>query len=544
MNILIKMFLFKSLKGNCLPLPSEKHSSSPDNIKTSRIVQPINVKFDENQVKLLTEWLDELNGDKLMIITDQNDLVIMTGGRNDQSQQIFVNANDIDDYMDNKIVRRKTINNLRIISMSDLARILLIYGYVNESSGQLSFNAHSIDLGNNEYNWLKSIIRHARPNQKSNQTDVSLFDGENQTLLSIPYEYMKGTTNIDIVANYLFENGNIQYDVNTKNYVYRYIQPEILLDENIKKPERISQHQFLSYHIKRIDIDQENKVIQLEFRYDNNQYLKLPNQWYSHISYHQFNRDYIIDCLLSNGGIINKNYFIFMGQTYSLQPSQLNKTNSSYSLTNQFKIINLSSTEKNNLISRYIDLIIEKDGTIYDNIKQLFFIENPLDNHRLYFNKEDTNFIKENQFKRQHVIHILNKYSQIKQNQYENYFLYYNNQYIQIPSSIISLIINKNHYLDLQKTITNNVQTKSFERYHNIIDYMYRHQLITWDKSNHLIRLHFSDQTLLLPIHNLNSIIDQNIISSNYIQDGILPFTSRQLSQWLINNSYITRNKY
>jgi hypothetical protein len=73
---------------------------------------------------------------------------------------------------------------------------------------------------------------------------------------------------------------------------------------------------------------------------------------------------------------------------------------------------------------------------------------------------------------------------------------------------------------------------------------MYRHGLVTWDKPSKLIKLHFSDQNLLVPIDHLRSIINPRIASSSSTTNAVLPFTSRQLSQWLINNSYITKNNY
>jgi hypothetical protein len=531
--------MFKNSKKTRRQSYSEKSSLTRNYDDKPTSLSRNNIRFDENQITLLTKWLTQLNREKLITITDQNDIVIMVG-EDDSTQQLFVNSDDIDTYMDTKVFINKTNDKRELISMYDLATILLKFGYVQEVSGQLSFNAHTIALGNDELRWLASIVREARPSSNSDETQVTLFDGENTEVLSIPYQHMLPTNDRNIVANYLFRNGHVRYDVNSGTYAYRYVPPDFLLDEKLKSPERIHQHQFLSFHIRTIHVDQKNKRIQLEFRDEPNHYLVLPKNWYRQISDHQFDRDYIIDILLANGGVINTNTFVFMGQTYSLQE---NKNNSTVMPTMNMITVALSLKEKNNMIRRYVDLIIEMDGVNLDQTNELLVLTNNINDNQLYFTPEHSLFIKQNKFHREDVIYILVNYSQIKQDQLNNYFLYYNNQYIQFPSSITysqNQIIPRN----IQQILPKNKKSESVERYHNIIDYMYRHGLVTWDKPSKLIKLHFSDQNLLVPIDHLRSIINPRIASSSSTTNAVLPFTSRQLSQWLINNSYITKNNY
>ena len=64
---------------------------------------------------------------------------------------------------------------------------------------------------------------------------------------------------------------------------------------------------------------------------------------------------------------------------------------------------------------------------------------------------------------------------------------------------------------------------------------MYRHGLIVCNRRLKLVQLHFSNQTLTIPLDQLRSITDIRILNST--SENILPFESRQLSQWLLNNS-------
>ena len=546
------MFKLKNLKRIFLPSPSEKRSSTSNENQSSISSSSLStneVTFNEKQVQLLTQWLDRLNKEKLIILTDQDDIVIQAGGKADPNQQIFVNENDIHTYMQKKKAQqRKTTDDSDTISMSDLARILLTFSYVYESSGQLSFPAHTIALDNNQLKWLKSIIHHVQPNSKSSQTDVKLSDGENTQILSISYEYLAPTNDKEIVARYLFKNGHIRYDVDNRTYAYRYIEPDPLLDDQQNSSERISQRQYLSFHIRDIHVDQKTKRIRIQFQHQTNEDLILPSQWYDQISHHRFDRDYILDVLLANGGVVHRNRFVFMGRSFVLEGSQQRNNSTSPSM----KTIHLSWKEKTDLIHRFINLVMTMDAVKQDQSNGLLVLQNETDGEQLYFTSEHSTFIEKNRFRREDVIHILLKYSQIKQDQYNRWFLIYNNQSIQFPPSILPTETNHHRTSSLDRqyrprmeqlfpptgSSSSNIEKDFIKRYDELIDYMCRHGLVTWDKSSNLIRLHFADQNLLLPISHLRSMIDPRLFAST---DANLPFTSRQLSQWLRNNSYITR---
>ena len=526
------MFKLKNFKRKFLSTNSDQRSIR----STNRIT------FDEKQVQLLTEWLDRLNKEGLIIITDQEDIVIQAGRKSDPNQQIFVNYNHIHSYME----RKESIDHqTETISMQDLARILLEFDYVYESSGQLSFSAHTITTDNNQFKWFKSIVHQAQPNRKSSQTDVKLFDGENTQILSIPSEYLTPTNDTQIVARYLLENGQIRYDVDHRTFAYRYIPPDLLLDDQRDSSERISQRQLLSFHIRDIQVDQKKKSIRLQFHHRMNEDLILPTGWYDQIAEHRFDRDYILDILLANGGVVSRNQLVFMGRSFLLEESQND------SIFPSMKSMNFSWKEKIDLIRRYINLIIEIDAVKKDQTNQLILLQNDADGRRLYFTPEHSSLIEKNQFRREDVIHVLLKHSQIKQDQYDKWFLTYNNQSIQLPSSVLPTQRNDSRISSSSdqyrprfdevfpsNRTPANIKKDSIQGFDNIIDYMCRHGLVTWDKSSNVIRLHFADQNLLLPISHLRSMVDPRLASS---ANAHLPFTSRQLSEWLRKNSYITR---
>ncbi|CAF4993488.1 unnamed protein product, partial [Rotaria magnacalcarata] len=47
--------------------------------------------------------------------------------------------------------------------MPDIASILLIYKYVNDSSGQLVFSTQTIPSDGHELTWLQSIVHSVQP---------------------------------------------------------------------------------------------------------------------------------------------------------------------------------------------------------------------------------------------------------------------------------------------------------------------------------------------------------------------------------------------
>ncbi|CAF1174538.1 unnamed protein product [Rotaria sordida] len=529
-----------------LRLTSNKTSTLDSSIKT----------IDEEQVTIVTQWLDQLNRQNFITITEQNDIVILPSGEDDE-QQILINHDDVDKYMENKLKISKATDEPELIIMNDIARILLLYNYVQYSSGHLTYGTQRIALDRNELLWLRSIIRGVRIHEQNRETEVDLFDGEHTQVLRLPFEHMLPTNDRNSVANYLFENGTVRYDIDTGNYAYRYVQPDIPLEDDIDSPERIGQRQILSSHIRHIHVDEDKKRIELEFIHDQNHRLQLPSRWYHQAAAHGFDRSYIIDMLLANGGTIDHDTFIFNGQSYSLQVPRVLSTSSTIPTAN-LQTLKLSTKEKQNLIENYVEFINKQDGIKRDNTNNLLLLENETDGSQLYFTPEHSQFIHQNKYRRQDVAYLLNKNGQIKQDEFDNWLLYYNNQYVQFPPSIIpppSTTTNKANVIrslgqrfirptsstineddkEFRARLAQETRNEFIERYHATINYMYHNNLITCNKRLKLVQLHFSNQTLIIPMDHLRSIIDTRILNSTI--DNQLPFQSQQLSEWLLENS-------
>jgi hypothetical protein len=509
---------------------------------------------DEDQVNILTQWLDQLNRQKLITITEQNDIVIFPNGEDDQEQQIFINHDDVDIYMENKINTSKPTDEPEIIGMNDIARILLLFNYIQYSSGQLTYGTQRIALDRNEILWLRSIIHGVRSDGQNRETEIDLFDGEHTQVLRVPYEHMPPTNDQGVVADYLFRNGNVRYDVDTGNYAYRYVPPDIPLEDDDNSAERVGQRQVLSSHIRQIHVDEDNELVELEFIHDPNHRLQLPSRWYRQALAHRFDRSYIIDMLLANGGIIDHDTFIFNGRNYSLQVPRISSTPSS---TTNLQTLKLSTKQKQEIIERYVESINKQDGIKRDNTNNLLLLENLSDGSQLYLTPEHSQYIHQNQYRRQDVIRLLTKQGQIKQDEFGNWLLYYNNQYVQLAPSMIPANLTATNNMSnvirslgqrfTRQTTTNEEdaqfrarlaqesQAEFLDRYHGTIEYMYRHGLIVCNRRLKFLQLHFSNQTLTIPLEQLRSIIDTRLLNSP--NDNILPFESRQLSQWLLNNS-------
>ncbi|CAF5009004.1 unnamed protein product, partial [Rotaria socialis] len=203
----------------------------------------------------LIQWLNGLNQQKSIEITEQNDIFIHATNEQNQQQKIFIKHEHIDAYMktkhNNKIVD--------IVDIDDIANILCSYNYVQYSSGQLIFPIQNIILNTNELRWLQSILHSIQPNEQTKQSDIELFDEHDAQILRIPFKYMSPTNDRQIVANYLFQNGLIQYDINTGHYIYRYIPPD---ESSPTTEEYTNQNQLLSSQIREIHVDKTNQSIQ------------------------------------------------------------------------------------------------------------------------------------------------------------------------------------------------------------------------------------------------------------------------------------------
>jgi len=461
--------------------------------------------LDENQLQLLVKWLDELNHNDLIRLTDDNDLVVMVGGKNDLNQQIFIYSKHIDFYMRNEMNDEYPI----VIQMSDIAKILIEFNYIKQISGQWVFPWHSISLGYKANIWLKSIIKNVQFNDYYAQIDVEIFNGKYKEILPIPYECLSPTNDRNLIADFLLKNGQIQYNVENECYIYHFIKPDLFLDKQIKSKEKQTDHQLLSYHIRNYSIDKTNQIIKCQFCYENNPFLILSNEFYKQIEKKNFNRHYLIDVLISNGKFsADRRIFHFNGESFDL-------------LTNQYENVYLSLNEKSKLIKNFVELIVQMDSVRFDETDQIFVLENVIDSKRLHFTRQHSTFIKTNNFKKKDVQQILIEYSTIKKDNFNRFYLFYNQQFIQLANVLCHSFQNQNRNQSQQ-----------------LIDYMYHHRLISFDKQNSLIKLHFTDQTLLLPLSHLDSIIDQNLLRTN---SNVLPFTSEQLTNWLIQNSYLTK---
>ena len=439
-----------------------------------------------NSFYRLIQWLNQLCYQNLIRITKENNIIIYS------KQIIRIKYEHIHAYM-----KMKNKNDI-IIHTNDIANILLIYNYVKYSFNQLIFPIKKIILDINVLNWLQTIINSIYINENKQETEIILYD--NQRII-VSYEYMLPTNDREIIANYLYENGRMNYNMKTKTYSYYYISPD-------QRIEYKNQHQLISNNIKHIHIDQEKKCIEIEFIDQSNYYLQLPINWYEQIYEHYFNRSYIIDMLLTNDSILDYDRFIFNNQSYKLI---------------RFDDLKIYK-QKENLINYYVEFIHNYGRIQYDHRNYLLILENLIDQSKLYLTREHTKFIEQNQYQLENMKYLLNRYSHIEQDEFENWLLYYNNQCIQIPS------LNYNHNEHFQ--ILNN---ELFERYYETIDYMYNHDLIHYDQQFKLFQLHFSNQILKIPIEYLQSIID--IRKFHLLNKNILPFNSYQLSQWLLMNS-------
>ena len=159
----------------------------------------------------------------------------------------------------------------------------------------------------------------------------------------------------------------------------------------------------------------------------------------------------------------------------------------------------------------------------FDHNNHVLILDNPLDNSQLYLLSEHTQFIHKNQYRREDLKSLLKKYSRIEQDESGNSLLYYDNQCVQIPD-----------FDKIQNQSSRETQTEFLHRYHSIVDYMYSTGLIICNKELKLLRVHFSNQILTIPIDELRAIINTKILHSS--NANILPFSSRHLSQWLLNN--------
>ena len=198
--------------------------------------QTLRIHSSEIHIHTLIQWLEQLTEQNLILITEQNDIIIYPKGAHNQDQQISINRKHVDQYMQTKMTEK--------INLNDIAHILFFYHYVQYSSGQLTFPVQHMVVDTNELPWLQSIIRSIRPNEHAQETEIELFDGQHTQIIQIPYEHMSPTNDSQIVAYYLFQNGNIISDPTSGNYIYLYIpsKKRISTEDNQLKEDLIDRY--------------------------------------------------------------------------------------------------------------------------------------------------------------------------------------------------------------------------------------------------------------------------------------------------------------
>lgn len=265
----------------------------------------------QTHIQFLTQWLEQLNSQEFIEITDENSILIYP---NDEHKRIVIRHEHVDSYMQTKSDHES------IIRMTDIAEILLFYNYVQYKSGQFVYGNQSIELDSEEFIWLQKIIRIVEINEQRHETIIELFDGQQKQTLQIPFEDLSPTKDPRLITEYLVQNGQVRHDSHTDQYVYQY------------QNERFT------------------------------------------------------------------------------------------------------SKEKEEFIDSYVEYVNNHDGVKYDSIKQVLVLENPVDRSELYLTREHSEFIRENNYRRRDMKSILNRFSQIKQDEYKNWLLVYNNQCIEISS--------------------------------------------------------------------------------------------------------------
>ena len=359
--------------------------------------------FNEDQQKFLIQWLEQLNEQHLIEITQKNDIIIYP---NQPERQIFITHEHVDDYMESKSNSRSS----EVVHMTDVAQILRLYDYVKYSSGQWTYRNERIELESQEFRWLKTIIHSIKTIEHRQQTEVELFDGQHRQTLRIPYQTMSPTENPHTIAQYLYQNGTIQSEKKTRRYSYHYT----LADSESSTNKQSKDNEILSSHIRHVHIDEIHQVIEIEFFSDPYHWLRIPSDWYEDISKHQFDRLYITEMLLNDGGRFDGENFIFNEESYALK---------------------FSSKQKEQLIDSYVEAINDQGGIKYDKVRKSILLENLADGSELYLTEEHTEFIQRNQYRRRDMKYLLNKYGQIKQDEFGNWLLYYQDQCVQLPST-------------------------------------------------------------------------------------------------------------
>ena len=467
-----------------------------------------NLQLDDNHMEILIQWLDQLDRQQLIEINGDYDIALCTN----QEGEIFIHHDDVRAYMATKGNRAA----LDRLSINDIAHILLRSNVVRLTSNQFTVGNQVISRERNELQWLQSIIRQVRAVDSRRETEIELFDGEHTQVLQVSYTDMSPTKDRQLVAEYLMRHGNIRYDGQTGNYAYRYIAPEAPPMKRVNSVD----HQSLSSHIRQIHLDKGNRTVEVEFVPPQNPRLRLPSTWYDQVAAHHFERAFIVDMLLSHGGTIDRDAFKFNNQSYRLSAPAIPAPKA-----------RTSPQEKQKLIDHYVEYVNNQGGVNFDNNSKLLLLENPTDGSKLFLTAEHTQFMRENQYRRQDLKYLLNKHSQLKRDEFNNWLLLYNDQCLQIPPLSPSTGSGEPKPRDRLRSV-DEAHVDLLDRYHATMDHMYNHGLISYNPRSKLVLIQFANEDLSLSSDQLRSIIDTQPNGT------VLPFrSSHQLSQWLLEQS-------
>lgn len=358
----------------------------------------------------LMDWLSQLNEQKSIVITENNDILINSDS---QQQQIFFHHDDIHEYRRRKATSRET----DLITMTDIAEMLLLFNYVQYSSDHLTVGNEQIPLETSEMRWLKSIIRQVRSVEHLRHTEIELFDGEHNEVLQVPYEQLPAGQNRHAVARYLLEHGTVRYDSQKDSYLYRYNRSSV------------------------------------------------------------------------------------------------------------------SSEEKSKLIHQYVEWINDHNGITYDGQIDRLILENPFDHSQLILTHEHSQLIRENQYRRRDVKDLLVQHGRIKQDEFQNWVLLYDDQSVHISPL-------QTDQSNASSRPPQDISNELVEEFHSVMNQMYHRGFITYNARLKFVRIHFTNQILTIPIDLLDAIVDHRVVQSS---DGsVLPFHhSRDLSRWLFDQSKI-----
>jgi len=157
--------------------------------------------------------------------------------------------------------------------------------------------------------------------------------------------------------------------------------------------------------------------------------------------------------------------------------------------------------ERFKLIDRFVEFINDHDGIYYNNKTHRLILENTLNQSQLVLNEDDSQWIKENQYRRQDVKDLLFRRCQLEQDEFQNWLLFYDDQCIQLAPQTSD------------KNPTTTTTTKITDPDANL------QLLFPFNPSLRLIQKTASTSTLDIPLSNrTNKItVDPLLMLANYI---------------------------